>query len=162
MRGQRQVNPAPGQVGAFFEDEIPETFLPPGATRPEAQWRAGTVLDHHWTHQITGSGKRGKLVHGLYDESQRVYQTGGEMSHFIFWKRKLVTFNKEAWDQVWQRADWIEVIDHEKNVCWRIATGKATKHAIVYDAGIGQRVGVPMELFDVVRANGSYEQRGHG
>jgi len=152
--------PVPGQVGAFFEEEIPETFLPPGADRTTITYRAGTKLDHKWTHQIEGKGKRGPLVHGLYDESQRLYQTGGELSHFIYWKHRCVSFAKDAWDQIFQRADWIEVIDHERNVCWRIAMGKAIKAAFTYDAGIGKRIGVPMNLWDVIRADGSYEQHG--
>lgn len=156
----RRTAPVAGQLGAFFEEEIPETFLPPGEARPEVVWRAGTKLDHKWTHQIVGGGRRGTLVHGLYDESQRIYQTGGELKHFIYWKHKLVTFNKEAWDQFWQRADWIEVIDHERNECWRIALAKAIKSAKVYDAGIGKRVGVPMNLWDVIRADGTIARKG--
>ena len=154
----RPVKAVPGQVGAFFEEEIPETFLPPGSNRKGVQWRAGTQLDHHWTHEIKAKNK----VHGLYDESQRVYQSGGEMSRFIFWKKRLVTLDKGAWDQIFQRADWIEVIDHEKNECWRIAGKKAVKSAIKYESGIGPRIGIPMERWDVIRADGSYESHGQG
>lgn len=106
-----------------------------------------------------GTARR-KRLHGLYDESQRLYQSGGEVSNFLYWRRKLVSIDYGAWQQVFQKIDWIEIIDHESNECWRIAMKKAIKHAVKYNAGIGDRVGVPMDLWDVIRANGQYKQRG--
>lgn len=155
--------PVPGQVPAFFEEQAiaPEVpYVGPGVERHEIQHRAGTELNHRWTHRIEGHGRKGKRQHGLYDESQRVYQTGGELSNFVYWKRHLVSIADEAWKQVWQRADWIEVIDHERNECWRISTAKAVKHAIRYDAGIGPRVGIPMDRFDIITSRGTLRQEG--
>lgn len=154
-----KIAPAPGQTTAFFV-QTEEPYVEPGAERPEVPWRAGTTLDHKWTKKITGSGRQGSRVHGLYDERQRVYQTGGEMKNFIYWKLHVVSIAKDAWDQVWQKTDWFEVIDHEKNVCWRISGEKARKNALIYNSGIGDRVGVLMELWDVIRADGTYEKKG--
>jgi hypothetical protein len=100
------------------------------------------------------------LQHGLYDEKQRVYQTGGELSNFVFWKRKQVTLAYDAWRQIYQRADWIEVIDHERNEAWRISMAKALKYGVKYDAGIGPRIGIPMEFWDVITSRGTYRQEG--
>lgn len=150
---------APGQVPAFFE-ESEEVYIAPGVTRHDVAWRAGTTLDHKWTHKVVGTGKQGSRVHGLYDERQRIYQTGGEISNFVYWKSRWITFARDAWDQVWQKTDWFEVIDHEKNVCWRISGQKARKNAKTYTNSIGPRIGIPMELWDVIRADSTYEKRG--
>lgn len=150
---------APGQVAAFFTEPPPEHYEPPGTLRPGIAGRAGTPLDHRWTHEIIGTARR-KRLHGLYDESQRLYQSGGEASNFLYWRRRYVSLDYNAWQQVYQKVDWIEMIDHEANECWRIAMKKAIKHAYKYNAGIGDRVGIPMELWDVIRANGYYKQRG--
>jgi len=149
----------PGQIPAFFEEDAiaPEVpYLGPGVERELIQTRAGTILDHRWTSEVKSKGRRGVRVHGLYDQKQRVYQTGGELSNFIYWKKHLVSISDEAWRQVWEKTDWLEVIDHEKNECWRIAMAKALKHAVRYDAGIGPRVGIPMHLFDVLTSKGTY------
>lgn len=155
--------PVEGQLPAFFEEaaEQPEVpYLGPGVAREEVLTRAGTKLDHRWTHRIEGKGRKGTTQHGLYDERQRVYQTGGELSNFVFWKRKLVTFAYEAWQQVFMRTDWFEIIDHERNECWRISGEKARNNAVKYDAGLGTRIGIPMELFDVITSRGTYKQEG--
>ena len=153
----------PGQIPAFFENDAiaPEVpYIGPGVEREEIETRAGTHLDHRWTHRIEGPGRKGIRQHGLYDERQRIYQTGGELSNFVFWKRKLVSISYDAWRQVWQKVDWIECVDHERNECWRISTQRAIKHAIKYNAGLGDRVGVPMKHWDIITARGTYRQEG--
>lgn len=156
-----------GQVPLFYPDEgteKPKVELPyvgPGVDREEIQYRAGTRLDHRWTHKIEGTARRGRhQVLGLFDESQRVFQTGGEFSAFIYWKLRLVTIPIETWRRINNYADWIEIIDHEKNECWRMATAKFRKHAITYNAGIGERVGVNMDKWDVITERGTYRQGG--
>ena len=144
---------ADGQVSLFFEDE-PEIYVPPGVTREELETRAGTKLNHKWTHEIRGKGRRGSLVHGLYDESQRIYQTGGELSKFVYWKRRWVSISEDAWRQVYEKVDWLEVIDHERNECWRIAMKKAARAAVKYNAGMGPRIGIPMDEWTVITAEG--------
>jgi len=154
----------PGQMPMFYDDPPPEmeeeAYLGTAVPRPPVNGRAGTPLDHKHTIEVRGQGRRGSLVHGLFDESQRVYQSGGELSSFVFWRRGLVTVSKEAWIAIVGKADWIEIIDHEHNECWRILMKKALKHAVLYDAGIGERVGVPMELWDVIRGSGTFKKRG--
>ena len=108
--------PAEGQIPVFFEEEAEAPAVPyigPGVEREEVQTRAGTQLDHRWTHRITGKGRKGVTQHGLLDERQRIYQTGGELSNFIYWKNRWVTFAEDAWRQFNQKVDWIEVIDHD-------------------------------------------------
>ena len=155
-------NPVEGQLPAFFEEgalapEVP--YRGPGVDRKEVVHRAGTALNHNWTHRIQGRGKKPKL-HGMYDESQRVYQTGGELKNFIYWKLHVVSIDEDAWRQVRDKADWLEVIDHERNECWRIARQKFLKHAVRYSAGIGPRVGVPMEFWTVITSRGTIKQEG--
>lgn len=154
---------AKGQLPAFFEDEPDEPEVPylgSSVTREEVKHRVGTKLDHRWTHPIEGQGRKGKRQHGLYDERQRVYQTGGEISNFVYWRKRLVSFAKEAWDQVYLKVDWFEVIDHEKNECWRISGEKARHYMQTYDAGLGPRVGIPMSKFDIITSRGTYRQEG--
>jgi len=95
------INPiVPGQVGAFFEPPTEDAQLvlgPEIKIKRETSRRAGTVLDHKWVHPILSEGKRRRTKHGLYDESQRLYQTGGELDKFVFWKMKLVSLSYDAW-----------------------------------------------------------------
>jgi len=163
MVSQGKIPVAEGQVPAFFEEDAVQPEVPyigPGVEREEIQTRAGTVLDHRWTHRIESKGRKGIRQHGLYDEKQRIYQTGGELSNFVYWKKHLVSIADEAWRQVCTKVDWIEVIDHERNDCWRISMKKAMNNAVRYDAGIGTRVGIPMDLWDVITARGTYKQEG--
>lgn len=156
--------PVPGQVAAFFEDAPSPEYEPPyigsATKRVERTQRAGTELDHRWTRPVEGQGRKGKLQHGLLDTRHRIYQTGGELSNFVFWKRKLVSLNYQAWQAVFEKADWIEIIDHERNECWRIAMARAARHAVKYEAGIGTRIGVPMEHWDILTSAGRYRQEG--
>jgi hypothetical protein len=152
---------ADGQQPLFFPDErerppIEFPYVGPGVDREEIEFRAGTKLDHRWTHKVEGQARRGKhQVLGLFDESQRVFQTGGEFSQFIYWKLKLVTLPIGTWQRIRGIADWIEIIDHEKNECWRISKGKFMTHAVTYNAGIGQRIGVVMHHWDIIDARGN-------
>lgn len=154
-----------GQVPLFFPDEgkeEPRVELPyvgPGVDRAGIIHRAGTRLDHRWTHKVEGRARRGSHpVLGLYDESQRVFQTGGEMSAFIYWKLRIVSLPAETWEKIRGVADWIEIIDHERNECWRISMTKFLKHAVKYDAGIGPRVGVGTEHWTVITAKGTIRE----
>ena len=162
---KKPINPiAVGQVGAFFdpptEDEQLTLSTTPKVSR-ETSRRAGTVIDHRWSHPIMGTGKR-RTQHGLYDESQRIYQTGGELDKFVFWKMKLVSLSYEAWVQVVEKADWIEIIDNVRNECWRVPMARARKHAVRYEAGIGPRVGIPIKHWSIYTAKGTCKQEGQG
>lgn len=117
---------------------------------PKIPHRAGTHLDHRWTHKIMANGK----THGLYDEHLRLFQAGGVLSKFIYWKYHLVSLDAAVWRQVIDKVDWLEIVDHERNECLRIAAEKARKHAQTYNAGIGERIGVPMDLWITYDAQG--------
>jgi hypothetical protein len=161
----KPINPiAVGQVGAFFdpptEDEQLTLSTVPRINR-ETSRRAGTVIDHRWAHPIISTGKR-RTQHGLYDESQRLYQTGGELDKFVFWKMKLVSLSYDAWTQVVEKVDWIEIIDNVRNECWRIPMARARKHAVRYEAGIGPRVGIPIKHWSIYTAKGTCKQEGQG
>lgn len=134
--------------------KLPDKIDP--KARPPTKDRAGTSLDPRWSHVI----KIGPKVHGLFDERHRIYQTGGELSNFVYWKLHLVSFDARVWMQVKDKVDWIEVLDHQRNECWRIAMGKAVKNLVTYQGGIGTRVGIPMRFWDVIRLDGSYKQVG--
>jgi hypothetical protein len=157
---KKPINPiAVGQVGAFFETPIDDeqlTMSPAIKTKRETSRRAGTVLDHRWTHKINV----GKRHHGLYDESKRVYQTGGDLDKFVFWKMQLVTLDYQAWIQVVEKTDWIEIIDHQRNECWRIPMARARKRAVRYEAGAGRRIGIPIKHWDLYTAKGTCKQKG--
>jgi hypothetical protein len=151
----------PGQTGAFFEPAAEEVEAPPDKPSPkrETSQRAGTVIDHRWMHPIMATANRRKQ-HGLYDESQRLYQTGGELEKFVFWKLKVVSIAFDAWMQISDKADWIEVIDNRRNECWRIPMNRAKKHLVQYDAGGGKRVGIAIKHWDIQTARGTYVHRG--
>lgn len=132
----------------FFEEEPPKRLG--HVEGADLDIRAGTKLDHRWAEQISIDGK----VHGLYDQSQRVYQTGGVFTKFVYWKEKKVSLDLRVWREIIDKVDWIEIIDHEKNECLRIAGEKARKHASIYNAGIGDRIGIPIEHWTWYDASG--------
>jgi hypothetical protein len=59
-----------------------------------------------------------------------------------------------------EKTDWIEIIDHQRNECWRIPMARARKRAVRYEAGAGRRIGVPIKHWDLVTAKGTYKQKG--
>ena len=158
----KHVPLAEGQIGAFFEP-APDEDLPalgPDVKRRDATQRAGTTLDHRWTHPVMTKGKRSHVKNGLYDESQRIYQTGGEIDKFVYWKLEVASIAHDAWLQVAEKCDWIEIIDHRRNECWRIPMARARKHLVGYEAGMGKRVGIPIRHWDIVSAQGTVRQKG--
>jgi hypothetical protein len=134
------------QLTLFHDDEVPMV-----RPKPPTAARAGTHLDHRWTQKIYV----GNQLHGLLDASQRIYQGGGSVDKFIYWKERLVTIDARVWVQIKDKTDFIEMVDHNGNQAWRIATGKAKKHLQTYSAGIGRRIGIPMDCWDVYDAHGS-------
>ena len=158
----KHVPLADGQIGAFFEP-TPDEELPalgPEVKRRDTTQRAGTTLDHRWTRTIMTRGKKAWVRNGLYDESQRIYQTGGEVDKFVYWKLNVVSISYDAWSQVAEKIDWIEIIDHRRNECWRIPMARARKHLVTYEANVGKRIGVPIRHWDIVSAQGTVRQKG--
>lgn len=133
----------------------------PRPPRPRTLWqrlppseRAGTVLD--WRagncEEIAGPDyqRPGCLrTHGVLDRRQRVYQSGGELKNFAYWKEDLLTLDAMVWGQIAHNCEWIELIDHELNRCYRIRTTTAIREGRRYDAGIGERWGVPRVFWSV-------------
>jgi len=115
--------------------------------------RAGTHIDWRTTvRSIDGpayNGGRNTTVHGYLDLRQRVYQSGGELKNFLYQKERLLSLALSVWLQVQDEAEWLELIDHELNRCYRIRTKLAAKAGRQYQAGIGPRWGVPIGLWDV-------------
>ncbi len=113
--------------------------------------RAGTPLDWRTGNVIAVTGPMhkgpGTQVHGYLDQRQRVYQSGGELKNFMYWKERLLTLAYPVWQQIQEGAAWIELIDHELNQCYRIEARVARAHGHIYNAGIGPRWGVPREYW---------------
>lgn len=135
---------------------------PDEATQREAvKRRAGTRLKHdgHNCYQLEGTGKgKAKKVHGLIDNRQGVYQTGGELKNFVYWKDRLVSLDVTVWQHVRDHptVKVLEFIDHERNECWVVSADVANAHGKEYNAGIGTRWGIPMDCFDVIAQDGTF------
>lgn len=113
--------------------------------------RAGTRIDKQFREAIQGPAyKAGAWVfHGWLDTRQSVYQTGGEGRNFILQKRQAVTLPLSVWIDVCERVDWIEVIDHDLNRCYRIRSDIADREGTQYNEGIGVRFAVPVRWWAV-------------
>ena len=109
--------------------------------------RAGTRLDHAYTEKIFGRAKKSRSLHGLLDTRQRVYQSGGEARNFIYRRKKLVSMEISVWEQVKDKADLIEFIDHDSNTCFSVPRQQALQYGYSYNAGLGDRWGIPLHLF---------------
>jgi hypothetical protein len=141
-------------------EQARERYMLPGEIRPPIGERAGTVLDHRFTDPIKGSARRGVTQHGSLDRRQRLYQGGGELKNFVYWKHKSVTIAQDVWEQIRGNADWIEMLDHQKNEVYRIDMDSAIRLGRTYDAGIGPRWEVPLNAFDRLDAEWYYVTKG--
>lgn len=121
--------------------------------------RAGTPINHANAEKILGKAAKGKMVHGILDKDTGVYQCGGELKNFVYWKEQLVSIGKDVWDQIANRAKFIEIVDHKKNECYRTNIETAKKYGRIYNAGIGPRYGVPLECFGIARADGTLRKK---
>lgn len=110
--------------------------------------RAGTALDHRFTVPIYSSSTGTRKQHGTVDNSQHLYQCGGELGNFVFWKKRAVTLAADVWRQIEPAVNRLEFIDHDKNVCYWIDADIARAEGYLYNAGIGDRWGIPLELFN--------------
>ena len=140
--------------GELFGHRPRPVAAPLPATRPPRLARAGTVLDHRFTVEVLArqplSGRRARA--GYVDTRQRVYQGGGELKNFLFRLRKLISLQADVWEIVRTHpdVDWLELVDHPKNRCFRISLEDAISHGVWYDAGIGSRWGVPFDRWEIV------------
>lgn len=111
------------------------------AERLPYQQRAGTHLDHRFVRKFWDRGKDA----GSLDESQRVYQHGGEFNDFVLWKRHAITIPRLVWDDVKNSSDQLEMVDNVKNEVYIIDTPDAQIYGFCYtDPKIGPRFGVDL------------------
>lgn len=116
--------------------------------------RAGTPLtrDASAKVQLTFEDERkGTTIHGTVDLNNRFYQAGGQFSDFFFRKHRTITMPQGIWDQLFNNysddVDYIEWYDREQNVAYRVHWVDAILFGATYEAGIGQRYGIPASLF---------------
>ena len=139
-----------GDQGDFFKKKPPPK--PKRVEKPVAE-RAGTKIHHDVAigvfapHPITHR----REFAGWVDPIDRVYQGGGAQALFVYWKDRLISLQREVWEQVTGRyqhlVDWIEMVDKPSNTVFRIAAGDAQRLGRWFSAGIGQRWGVPYEAW---------------
>lgn len=105
--------------------------------------RAGTQLD--WRagncEQVYGPRymQSGMTVHGTLDHRQRVYQSGGEYKNFYYQAKNAITLPLSVWQAVKDKCEWIEMIDHELNHCYRVRTSIAAQTGFEYETDIKER-----------------------
>jgi hypothetical protein len=69
----------------------------------------------------------------------------------MYFKRHLLTFQADVWDQLTDRwrdvLDFVELVDHPKARCFRVAFDIACAQGEWYVDRIGRRWGVPYDLW---------------
>lgn len=160
------------QSDLFRASLPPPVPIPPVRDRlsiarlPTAQ-RAGTRIDHAPGNAVEiyahGPKRLALASVGWIDRRQRVYQSGGEYEGFWFRKLNALSFQGEVWEQLtttWCDAiDVVELVDNPANRVYRVPFAVAIAEGEWYDAGIGQRWGVPLELWDVEPFQ-TYDEKG--
>jgi len=117
-------------------------------TTPPKQ-RPGTQLSKNAV-KVYDSAIRSNVAMGMLDRKQALFQTGGEARNFIFRKKQWITLPESVWvDLLQEEIDLIEWVDHQKNRCFSIPMHVATQVVQTYDAGIGPRVGFPLDKVNV-------------
>lgn len=128
--------------------------------REEIPRRAGTHLDHRFTKPVMATARNGTRQHGVIDTRNEIYQCGGESRNFIYANKNWVSMAESIWRTLLPPETGIpvvkamEFIDHGENICYRISMREAIKNVHYYTAGIGLRVGFPVERFIVYDADG--------
>jgi hypothetical protein len=127
-------------------------------SRANKKLRAGSTINASTCLIVYGAPVHGKKkIHGYLDPKQRLYQAGGELTKFVYWKKKGVSFDRSVWTDINQSCivDTIEMIDHDRNECYKIPLTRAIAHVEVYNEGYGSRVCVPLRLWDRIDASGA-------
>lgn len=135
----------------------PPPPLPPVSplTRPPKEARAGTRIDHRFSVEIFAKQpKTGRYASaGWVDKRQRFFQGGGELANFMYFKRRLLTFQRDVWQQLVEQyadvLDFVELVDHSKVRCFRVDFATACTEGEWYADKIGPRYGVPIDLWIV-------------
>lgn len=125
------------------------------APRLPTSQRAGTRLLYEPRGNVIpvlGRTDRGVKEHGYIDRRQRIYQCGGELSNFVYWKDDLMSFAEDVWHQINAGGvDMIEVVDHTRNRVFRLSIQRA-REGHWYESeknSIGRRWGVPFRWWPV-------------
>jgi hypothetical protein len=121
--------------------------------RPAIKDRAGTHLKRSACEPIYGTGKSHRQI-GTLDNDQRVFQCGGEISNFLYKSRMLISLPWDVWEQVRLRCDWLEIVDHEENVCYRVHVSVAIQFGTSYDNSLGKRFGLTVGRWACYDHNG--------
>ena len=143
---------------------IPKKAKKPRKPREATVWdrmpielRAGTHVDQHFAIPIFGTSKRGTMRHGTLLKNMRVYQCGGEIDNFVYWKEHAVTIAYDVWLQIRDGvvregrrygADVIEVVDHRRNRVWRVDMSVARERGRAYEDSqhsIGKRWAIHLD-----------------
>lgn len=134
--------------------------MPDETPRLPISQRAGTVLTEGAKVIIFGPAPSGDLIrHGILDTALRIYQTGSEKGRFTYPSMSLVTLPVQVWDQIKDRTDALEFIDHSRNIVYTIPTWICKLKPVYYSAGIGPRVGWPVMWFEIRDGNHRRIQR---
>lgn len=140
---------SPGRKAAARKKREPTTW-----DRMPIELRAGTPVDQRYAIPIFGTSKRGKMRHGTILKNRRVYQCGGEIDNFVYWKLHAVTIALDVWvqvrdgvarDGVRYGVDVVEVVDHRRNRVWRIDKDDMQRLGEMYEDGIGKRWAVNLD-----------------
>lgn len=123
--------------------------------RPAGARRAGTRIDHTAGNAIEIQCRQPLTglvaLAGWLDRRQRVFQSGGRLREFCFFKERLHSLPSDVWEELrtrWADAvDVIELVDYEAGRVYRVAFAVARAEGRWYQAGIGPRWGVPTELW---------------
>ena len=116
--------------------------------------RAGSTLDMRFARRIYGVFRGRRVFAGTLDPTQALFQTGGKAAHFILWAERRVSLGAEVWDQIGTTVDRLEFIDHDANLCYVTGADHAACGTF-YDRGGGRRLGIPLDCFRVLRADGT-------
>lgn len=108
--------------------------------------RAGTKIDHSYARRIYVTVDGRKVLCGLLDPSQSVYQA----KFFAWWPENVAYLNVEELQQVAPHVSHVELIQHRKNDtrCWRISIEDARKGRWIVGK-IGKRWAIPLDSFEV-------------
>jgi hypothetical protein len=111
------------------------------ADRVSVTERAGTRLSDAKVAVPDAKGR----IHGYLDTDQRIYQGGGELMNFVYRAKNLISLDLQVWQFIQPYVDRIEMIDHGRNEVYEVSSRLFSQGFQVYEAGIGKRVGLPID-----------------
>ena len=125
--------------------------------------RAGTHIDHAAADKVYGDHFGRRVVRGLIDRRNRVYQAGGKWKDIVRRDRGLVAFDQPVWEQVAAEIERgivqaIEIVEEKKNWVYLTDAADAVVCAEPFDGGPNaacrDRVGVPLREWGALDAAG--------